>query len=320
MILQKLGKRMFGNVEEVRGAISLRYPEATVLVVSWETQQGGLRAEASLLCSGNISILLSMSGTGINTAMFLPRGSVVINTGAPINYLPGHVGDNFIHALDHVKVLHYQDMRPEDADGPGQDATVRLPPATILPWVDRAVSLFRSGFSTPVRYPDNHSPQGKLTSCILHRFPEASWWASLWQGTKGDASNALNANPAEWFAAAANNVNSPSGHGILAKDYPRNGYSVGEEEFSAVAAACATWAGAAAALARLPPASLANATQEAPPWISKRVGDLDAIRSAWEAKTRAEELTRSSASSGKPASAAAAAAAGAPAAGSCVQE
>ena len=57
--------------------------------MSWENQQWGLRAEAELLCLGNISIILSMSGMGINTAMFLPRGSVLIYTDAP-NYRLGH--------------------------------------------------------------------------------------------------------------------------------------------------------------------------------------------------------------------------------------
>lgn len=267
MILNKAHKRRFINAEEVKNAIAARYPEARVWIQRWEDLGFDHVREARILV--NTSIMLSMSGTGINTCYMLPRGSVVINTGAPIKNRLGHVGGQFMYGNSHLKFLHYQSMAPVDADGPGQDANVHLPLSKIMPLVDEAVRLWRNGFSIPVPWPENLSPQGKLVSCLLHRYPEAQWWASFWQGTHGDAANDINENPHAWFQAAADNLNSHNEGHIGVRGYMKaHGFSM-PADFDAVAAHCASWAGAWTSEI-FPPDIVRNVSMTIPAWMYER--------------------------------------------------
>ncbi len=281
MLLQKPQKRRYQNAEEVRDAIAARWPEARVWVQTWESLNFNHVEEVRLLI--NTSIFLSMSGTGANTAFLLPRGSVHINTGAPMNFLPGHVGDQFISGNAHVRVLHYQGLAPEDADGPGQDAAVRLPLEKIMPVVEEAVRLWRGGFPTPVPWPENLSPQGKLVACLLHRYPQAQWWASFWQGTRTDAATEINVEPHSWFQRAADNLNADP-TALLAKvNIPTAiGYTV-PPEFDAVAAHCAKWA-RTHTVERLDKALVGAANATTPPWLAARAEQHAAARAEWEAR------------------------------------
>jgi hypothetical protein len=285
MLLQKVRKRAYANAEEVRDAIAAAHPGARVWIQRWEDLGFDHVAEARLLA--NTSVLISMSGTGINTAFLLPRGSVVINTGAPIAHRVGHVGGAFMHGNAHVRYLHYQGMAPEDADGAGQDASVRLPLDKFLPLVGEAVAAWRGGFATPVPWPENHSPQGKLVACLLHRYPEAQWWASFWQGTRGtDAANEMNANPRAWFEAAAANVNDFQEGYIAARGYARAPGWALPRDFDASAAACAVWAGAWTREV-LPAEAVRNASSAMPPWVAARAAELAASAAQFEAEEAA---------------------------------
>jgi hypothetical protein len=277
MILNKANKRRFSNAEEVRNAIAARYPMARVWIQKWEDLGFDHVQEARILI--NTSIMLSMSGTGINTCYMLPRGSVVINTGAPIKHRIGHVGGQFMHGNSHIKFLHYQSMALQDADGPGQDANVRLPLDRIIPLVDESVRLWRTGYDVPVPWPENLSPQGKLVSCLLHRYPEAQWWASFWQGTRTDAANEINENPRAWFQAAADNFNSyRSGFvGVLGVTPS----FIMPLDFDAVAAHCASWAGAWT-VEVFPQDVVRNASKSMPAWMLERQKELEASIASWK--------------------------------------
>jgi len=267
MILNKAHKRRIVNVEEIRISIAARYPEARVWIQRWEDLGFDHLQEARLLM--NTSIMLSMSGTGINSCFMLPRGSVVINIGAPIKNRLGHIGGQFMYGNSHLKFLHYQTMAPEDADGPGQDANVRLPLDKIMPLVDEAIRVWRNGFNLPVPWPENLSPQGKLVSCLLHRYPEAQWWASFWQGTRTDAANDINENPRAWFQAAADNLNLHSEGHIGVRGYAKApGYTM-PVDFDFTSAHCASWAGAWT-IEIFPPDLVRNVSKTMPMWINER--------------------------------------------------
>jgi len=283
MLLQKPNKRRFQNIEEVRDAAAARWPEARVWVQTWESLNMNHREEVRLLI--NTSIFLSMSGTGANTAFLLPRGSVHINTGAPLNYLPGHVGENFISGNSHVRLLHYQGMSPEDADGPSQEASVRLPLEKIMPVLENAVRLWREGFTNPVPWPENLSPQGKLVTCLLHRYPYAQWWASHWQGTLTDAAKEINFNPREWFRNAANNLNAQPTVLLAKENIPTaQGYEL-PSDIDSVIAHCAKWAGAHT-MDRLDRATVDAAPNTMPQWVAARAEQLLAADNAKDASAK----------------------------------
>jgi hypothetical protein len=284
MIIQKIGKREFRNAPEVRDAIAARFPGARVFIQQWEQLAGGHEAEVRTQL--NNSLVITMSGTGANTAFLLPRGAVLINTGAvsPTGRT-GHVGDCFLHAIEHVRILHYTGHDPADTEGRGQDAVFSLPLPKIMPLVDAAVAWLRSGAgAAPVRWPDNHSPQGKFTACLLHRYPRAQWWASYFQGSVsyGDASMHINADPRAWYVRAARNTRpaeSTRDFDILAHDdLPAAPDTALPPDFDATLAACAAWSGADVG-ERL---GLAPAAAGAlpPPWIVERVAAHAAARAA----------------------------------------
>ena len=280
IIVQKLHKRAFRNPDEVRDAIARSYPAANVRVMSWETLGGGHVAEVRALL--NASLVITMSGTGANTAFLLPRGAVLINTGAlsPLGRT-GHVGDCFLHAIEHVRLLHYTGHAAEDASGSGQDAALTLPLPKIMPLVDSAVAWLKSGAGiAPVRWPDNHSPQGKFTACLLHRYPLAQWWASYFQGIHGDASTHINADPREWYKRAASNTRAATRTVLMAplSELPVAPDAALPPDFDEVLVACASWSGADVR-ERIGGAAL-NGTGAPPPWVSARIAAHAALRTA----------------------------------------
>ena len=69
-------------------------------------------------------------------------------------------------------MLHYRNMKHEDADGPGQDATVTLPPGSIMPGLN-ARGLFGGAsprpFATPTITPRRENSLLAFCTAILRR-------------------------------------------------------------------------------------------------------------------------------------------------------
>lgn len=129
-----------------------------------------------------------------------------------------------------------------------------------------------------MHWPDNHSPQGKFTSCVLHAFPAAQWWGSLHQGTapsEPDSSMALNKDPAGWVRRASGFTRGPEAKALLsASDNLPVAAPFGTPDglpagFADAAAACAAWSGADVR-ERLG-LNASTPAGAAPPWIADRV-------------------------------------------------
>lgn len=196
MLIQKTNKRRVNNLDAIRSTIQARFPTAEVWIQEWESI-GGHEAEVRTQLKN--AIVITMDGTGSNTAFMLPPGSVQIQLGAFSAGRTGHIGD-YIHSVtDHIKVLWYQGIQPGDDGGsPGrnQDKNIVVHEESLMPLVEEAVRLWQQGFPLPVAYPENVSPQGKFNSCLMRAYPALGWRASSWQGGMGcDAFNAAHENP-----------------------------------------------------------------------------------------------------------------------------
>lgn len=193
----------------------------------------------------------------------------------------------FGHAIEHVRMLYYTGHTKEEADGCGckQDDFFTLTVSKMLPLVDQAVEWVKSGKgSAPIHWPDNFSPQGKFTSCLLLKYPRAQWWASYQQGTGGDASMGINADPHNYWLLMARSAvpGAPSKLQIIT---PKEEMPLVPSEdlglpidFESTLTACAQWS-KADVLERIGPVK-PDLDASTPKWITECIKEHSGNRAA----------------------------------------
>jgi hypothetical protein len=176
-VLQKPEKRVIQNLTAVLEDLKQRFPQAEFQETHWE-KLGGHTAEVQRLLDTHI--LVSADGTGSLTLFMLPPGAVHISLGIVTPRGSGNMADFIYSGVDHIRVLYYDGLPPQPGSTNNTGA-LEVPASKLAPFIARAIALVTGGFTVPVPFLTNHSPNGRLCYRLFNYFPELADVASdMW--------------------------------------------------------------------------------------------------------------------------------------------
>ena len=205
VLLQKDDKRSITNLDALRAglAAALQPLNADVRVLRWP-ELGGYRPEAAF--SMQQHIIMGVDGTGANGLHLLPRGAVYISLGVRSATGEGSLSDFIFGGVDHIRVLYAHRHAPGGTHDP-----IEVNVDMAVSAAKEAVALVRRGFSVPVPFLHNHSPQGRVCHHLFARYPQLAERAyDMWIDGRVDMCRAMQLDAASIWRAYTPQVPVPT--------------------------------------------------------------------------------------------------------------